>query len=122
MTRSNRAVDRTLVRALAAAAVLAYSAGTAAPAAAGQGDPTPRKDIEPWDKAKVTSIEAQQWTRFGADVKRVDTMSGNIPGKQSCTTTIGAPPQPANQQQPRFGPQPKSQTVVVTGSVISVCK
>jgi len=112
-------MSRTPFRNLAAAVALAYSAGATA---AGQGDPTPRKEIEPWDKAKVLSIEAQQWGRFGADAKRTDTRSGNIPGKQSCTTTIGASPQPANQQQPRFGPQPKSQTVVVTGSVINVCK
>jgi hypothetical protein len=109
----------TTLRFLAAAAALAC---TASVAAAGQGDPTPRKDIEPWDKAKVISIEAQQWGRFGTQAVRTDTRSGNIPGKQSCTTTVGAPPPPANQQPLRFGPQPKSQTVVVTGSVINVCK
>ena len=102
--------------ALALAALLA--AGTAV---AQQKDVTPRKDMDPWDRSKVKQVEAKRWTRFGADATRTDTVSGNIPGKQSCSTTIGSAPPPANQ--PRFGPQQqKNQIVVVTGSVINVCK
>jgi len=110
-------MSRTPAPGLVAIAALALAAGAAA---AGQGDVTPRKDIDPWDRAKVTGIEAQRWTR-GADVKRTDTVTGTIPGKQSCTTTIG-PASPPADKEPRYGPQQKSSVVVVTGSVINACR
>lgn len=113
-----RAMTRAILRSLAVAATLACCAGAAA---TGQGDPTPRKDIDPGDKAKVTGIEAKRWTLGRDEVKRTDTVSGNVPGKRSCTTNVGAAPPPPGREL-RFGPQPKSQTVVVTGSVINVCK
>jgi hypothetical protein len=84
-----------------------------------QKDVTPRRDIDPWDRAQVEQVQAKRWTRGGVDVQRIQTVTGGVPGKQSCSTTVG-PAAPA-QPQPRFGPQPKPQTVVVTGSVINVC-
>jgi len=104
---------------------LALAAGAAAAAGPGQSDPTPRKDIDPWDKAKVTHIEAKRWVLTGPETTRSDTVTGAIPGKRSCTTNIGAaaPNAPKQPQPPRFGPQPQqSQLVVVTGDVINVCK
>ncbi len=110
-------MSRTAVIALAAAA------GIAGAAAAGQGDPTPRKDIDPWDKAKVTHIEAKRWALTGPETTRTDTVAGGVPGKRSCTTNIGAAGQPAAKPPLRFGPQAqKNQLVVVTGDVINVCK
>ena len=84
-----------------------------------QKDVTPRRDIDPWDRAQVQQVQAKRWTKGGVDVQRTQTVAGSVPGRQSCSTTVG-PAAPA-QQQPRFGPQPKPQTVVVTGSVINVC-
>jgi len=110
-------MHRTPNLALAAVAALALGAGAAG---AGQGDVTPRKDIDPWDRAKVTGIEAQRWTR-AVDAKRTATVTGTIPGKQSCITSIG-PASPPDGKQPRYGPQQKSSVVVVTGSVINVCR
>jgi hypothetical protein len=84
-----------------------------------QKDVTPRRDIDPWDRAQVQQVQAKRWTKGGVDVERTRTVTGGVPGKQSCSTTVG-PAAPA-QAQPRFGPQPKPQTVVVTGNVINVC-
>ena len=116
--RNDTVMSRAILSFLAAAAMLACCAGVAA---AAQGDVTPRKDIDPWDKAKVTGIEAKRWTLSGDALKRTQTVSGNTPGQRSCTTNIGAVAPPTGQQL-RFGPQPKDQVVVVTGSVINVCK
>ncbi len=110
--RGKRAV---MGRAAAAAAFLLLPVV----AAGQQKDVTPRRDIDPWDRAQVQQVQAKRWTRGGVDVQRTQTVSGAVPGKQSCSTTVG-PAAPA-ELRPRYGPQPKPQTVVVTGSVINVC-
>lgn len=106
---------------------------TVAAAPAQDGDPTPRKGIGPADAAKVKQFEAQRWLGFGArssgsQAEGVQSsVSGVIPGQRSCTTQIG-PTAPPNlgaagrpNSSPRFG-QNNDNVVVVTGSVIAVCR
>lgn len=90
-----------------------------------QGDPTPRKGIEPWDKATVTQHQAKRWIIGAVAQQAGDTaIRGNKPGSKSCVTNVGTTPQPPANT-PRYGPQPggrQSRVVVVNGDVINVCK
>ena len=116
---------------------LAFISHSAWPAPAKDGDPTPRRSMDPADAAVVKQFEAKRWLGFGANggngINGVQPeqvrsgVSGSIPGRRSCTTQIGpaAPADlgPAGQPttSPRFG-QSKDNIVVVTGSVINVCR
>jgi hypothetical protein len=90
-----------------------------------QGDPTPRKGIDPWDKATVTQIEAKRWIIGAQSQQAGDTaIRGNKPGSKSCVTNVGTTPQPQGQT-PRYGPTPggrQGRITVVNGNVINVCK
>ena len=101
-------------------------------------DPTPRKGIDPADAAKVKQFEAKRWLGIGAgggtngattaNPQAIQqATAGGIPGRRSCVTQIG-PSTPANvgpggqpTTTPRFG-QANSSPVIVTGSVINVCR
>jgi hypothetical protein len=80
----------------------------------------PKKDIDPWDKSRVTRVEARNW------VERAPDRGGLMPSeKKNCQTNIASAPQPPQQQ--RFGPgngtaSKSDQVVVVKGNVINVCK
>ncbi|HEY4582513.1 MAG TPA: hypothetical protein VIG88_06575 [Lysobacter sp.] len=101
-------------------------------ALAQQQDPTPRKDIDPWDRAKVTQAQAKRWIGFGTRQVAGDTaVTGNRPGSpaRTCITNVGtttAAPSTVGGFTPRYGPAPQGQNgnrvVVVNGSVINVCK
>lgn len=103
-----------------------------APALAQQGDPTPRRDIDPWDRAKVSQAQAKRWIGFGTRQTAEDTTrTGNGVGRgaETCITNVGTTTgQPATVGNfvPRYGPTPRGQNsdrvVVVNGSVINVCK
>lgn len=103
-----------------------------APALAQQGDPTPRRDIDPWDRAKVSQVQAKRWLGFGTRQTAEDTtQTGNGVGRgaQTCITNVGttaAQPATVGNFVPRYGPAPRGQNsdrvVVVNGSVINVCK
>lgn len=91
-----------------------------------QGDPTPRRHIEPWDKAKVSQIEAKRWL-IGAQQQPGDTQVLGTRGSKTCITNVGTTPAPQGPgtSTPRYGPTPggrQSRVVVVNGSVINVCK
>ena len=104
----------------------------AVPALAQQQDPTPRKDIDPWDRAKVTQAQAKRWIGFGTQQVGSDTTvtayrAGS--GAKTCITNVGtttASPSTVGGFTPRYGPAPQGQrndrVVVVNGSVINVCK
>lgn len=123
---------RTTARCCLISLTLAFSPG-AWPASPKDGDPTPRKGIDPADAATIKQIEAQRWLRTGAGLKGASTgqvrtsVSGSIPGRQTCSTQIGPAAAgdvgPAGQPttSPRFG-QPRESIVLVTGSVINVCR
>lgn len=106
--------------------------GAAAPALAQQQDPTPRKDIDPWDRAKVTQAQAKRWIGFGTrQVGSDTTVTANRAGSaaKTCITNVGtttASPTAVGGFTPRYGPAPQGQrndrVVVVNGSVINVCK
>ena len=113
---------------------LALAVGQAAWAApASDGDPTPRKGIDPADAALIKQFEAKRWlgtapgTQGGTSDQVRTSISGSIPGRQSCNTQIGpAAPSavgPAGQPttSPRFG-QARESVVLVTGNVINVCR
>ncbi|WP_133480125.1 hypothetical protein [Cognatilysobacter segetis] len=97
-----------------------------------QQDPTPRRDIDPWDRAKVQQAQAKRWIGFGTrQVADDTTVLGNGVGSsaRTCITNVGTTTnQPATVGgfTPRYGPAPRGQTqdrvVVVNGSVINVCK
>lgn len=100
-------------------------------APAKDGDPTPRKGMDASDAAVIKQFEAKRWLGAagaqGAQSEQVRTISGSIPGRQSCSTQIG-PSAPAAvgptglpATSPRFG-QNKDSVVIVTGSVINVCR
>lgn len=99
------------------------------------GDPTPRRSLDPIDAAKVKQFEAKRWLDFGArsagsgigrEQLRPDT-TGSIPGRRSCTTQIGPSaneslgPGGRSVDTPRFG-QRRDAPVIITGSVINVCR
>lgn len=90
-----------------------------------QGDPTPRKDIDPWDKATVTQIQAKRWIIGAQAQQNGDTqIRGNKPGSKSCVTNVGTTPQPQGRT-PRYGPTPggrQGRITVVNGNIINVCK
>ena len=98
-------------------------------------DPTPRRSLDPIDAAKVKQFEAKRWLDFGArsagsgigrEQLRPDT-TGSIPGRRSCTTQIGPSaneslgPGGRSVDTPRFG-QRRDAPVIITGSVINVCR
>lgn len=97
------------------------------------GDPTPRRGLDPIDAAQVKQFEAKRWLDFGArgatrgsEQVRPD-VAGSLPGQRNCTTQIGpsasGPVGPGGQSigTPRFG-QRKDAPVIITGSVINVCR
>lgn len=114
---------------LVATAVLALAC---APVFAQQGDPTPRRDIDPWDRAKVQQAQAKRWIGFGTRQVAEDTTStGNSVGRgaETCITNVGTTtgqPATVGNFTPRYGPTPRGsnqdRVVVVNGSVINVCK
>ncbi len=96
-----------------------------------QQDPTPRRDISPLDRAKVSHAQAKRWIGFSTQQDADDTLTRNRvgPGSNTCVTNIGTTTQnPATVGgfTPRYGPAPRDQrgdrVVVVNGSVINVCK
>jgi hypothetical protein len=112
--------------------VLAFGQ-TAWAASGNDGDPTPRKGIDPSDAAVIKQFEAKRWLSTApgtvggsSDAVRTN-VSGSIPGRQSCNTQIGpsapAAVGPAGQptSSPRFG-QARNSVVLVTGNVINVCR
>lgn len=98
-------------------------------AQAQQQDPTPRKDIDPWDRSQVMQAQAKRWL-IGAQAQQPqDTrVLGGKAGSKTCITNVGTttqPTQPAGSFTPRYGPSPggnQNRVVVVNGSVINVCK
>lgn len=102
-------------------------------APAQDADPTPRKGIDPAAAAKVKQFEAKRWLGFGARTNAAQDQAvrsevgGAVPGRRSCTTQIG-PSTPSNlgaagrpTSSPRFG-RAQDNVVIVTGSVINVCR
>ena len=97
-----------------------------------QQDPTPRRDIDPWDRAKVTQAQAKRWIGFGTrQTARDTTVIGGGVGSaaKTCITNVGTTtgsPATVGGFTPRYGPVPGNQrndrVVVVNGSVINVCK
>lgn len=122
---------RTRLRPVVLLIASSLALGPAWPQQAKDGDPTPRKGIDPIDAAKVKQFEARRWLGFGADGVQPEqvrsTVNGSIPGRRSCTTQIGpsagADTGPAGQPvtSPRFG-RGNDSTVIVTGSVINLCR
>jgi hypothetical protein len=105
-------------------AVLACASATTF---AADGDPTPRRSMDPHDHAKVQQIKAQRWMNFGANDNAVShtDYQGAGSGSKGCTTNIGSTPASApraGEASGRYGPQPRQTTVIVTGSVINACK
>lgn len=100
-------------------------------AQAQQKDVTPRRGIDPWDRAKVSQVQAKRWigtavTQDAAHTEVIDTGPG---GAKACITNIGTTtqaPTTVGSFTPRYGPSPRGQqeerVVVVNGSVINVCK
>ena len=96
-----------------------------------QKDVTPRRGIDPWDRAKVSQVQAKRWigaamSQDVADTEVIDTGPG---GAKACITNIGTTaqaPTTVGSFTPRYGPSPRGQqeerVVVVNGSVINVCK
>lgn len=104
----------------------------AAPAFAQQQDPTPRRDIDPWDRAKVSEAQAKRWIGYGTRQTARDTtvLGGGVgSAAKTCITNVGTTtgsPATVGGFTPRYGPVPANQrndrVVVVNGSVINVCK
>ena len=118
---------------IAATLAVGYSAWGQQPGR--DGDPTPRRSLDPIDAAKVKQFEAKRWLDFGArgagsgigrDQVRPD-VTGSIPGRRNCTTQIGPSateslgPGGRSVETPRFG-QRRDTPVIITGSVINVCR
>jgi hypothetical protein len=115
------------------ALVLALGQAAWAAPANNNGDPTPRKGIDPSDAALIKQFEAKRWlgtapgNQGGSSDQVRTSTSGSIPGRQSCNTQIGpsapAAVGPAGQPttSPRFG-QARDSVVLVTGNVINVCR
>lgn len=114
------------------ATFLLVAALAAGPVFAQQQDPTPRRDIDPWDRAKVSEAQAKRWIGFGTQQVGSDTrVVGGQAGSaaKTCITNVGtttASPATVGGFTPRYGPVPANQrndrVVVVNGSVINVCK
>lgn len=117
---------------IARVAGLALTLTLLAPLAqAQQKDVTPRRGIDPWDRAKVSQVQAKRWigtavTQDAAHTEVIDTGPG---GAKACITNIGTTaqaPSTVGSFTPRYGPSPRGQqeerVVVVNGSVINVCK
>lgn len=100
----------------------------------------PRKGMSPLDRAKIHSVQAQNWSRIGvmkdADVdSSSDTDNGTSSGTTSsnsgvrgvgsktCNTNIGTTTTKKGVSSGRFGPKNDSdKIIVVKGDVISLCK
>ncbi|HBO39439.1 MAG TPA: hypothetical protein DD638_12340 [Pasteurellaceae bacterium] len=91
----------------------------------------PRIGMSPLDRAKVHSVQAQNWARIGtaeADANNVSdsatTTSGNSAiGSKNCTTNIGTTTVNKGLSSGRYGPNSRSDNIVVVkGDVISLCK
>jgi len=94
-----------------------------------QQDPTPRKDIDPWDRSQVLQAQAKRWLIGAEQQQPGDTrVLGNKVGSKTCITNVGTTtqqPQGPGSFTPRYGPSPggkQPRVVVVNGSVINVCK
>ena len=105
---------------------------------AGNSELAPRKAMTPLDRAKIHSVQAQNWGRQGifndGDVEDGETAtnssetvrSSNTYGSsKSCVTNIGTTHTNRNEMSSgRYGPQnnKKQQPIVIKGDVISLCK
>jgi hypothetical protein len=117
-----------MFRALCMGALLA---SPALPALAQQQDPTPRKGLEPWDTAQVQQIQAKRWLGTRTRQSEQETLvnsNSTAAGARTCVTNVGTTTQApgAAGYIPRYGPSPansrQNRVVVVTGSIINVCK
>jgi hypothetical protein len=94
---------------------------------AGDGDPTPRRGMDPKDNAQLLYVKAQRWNISGADqAVATQTLNHSASGTtKGCVINIGSPPTQdprAGISSGRYGPQPKSPPVFVAGSIFSTCK
>jgi hypothetical protein len=94
-----------------------------------QQDPTPRKDIDPWDRSQVMQAQAKRWLIGAQQQQPQDTrVLASKVGSKTCITNVGTTtqqPQAPGSFTPRYGPAPggkQNRVVVVNGSVINVCK
>lgn len=94
-----------------------------------QQDPTPRRDIDPWDRSQVMQAQAKRWLIGAQQQQPQDTrVLASKVGSKTCITNVGTTTQPTQgpgSSTPRYGPTPggrQSRVVVVNGSVINVCK
>lgn len=93
-----------------------------------QQDPTPRKDIDPWDRSQVLQAQAKRWLIGATQQQPNDTrvLTSKV-GSKACVTNVGTTTQTQGpgSSTPRYGPTPggsQNRVVVVNGSVINVCK
>ncbi|GAB2610665.1 hypothetical protein [Novilysobacter erysipheiresistens] len=100
-------------------------------AQAQQKDVTPRRGIDPWDRAKVSQVQAKRWIAGATSQTPQDTtvIDSGPGGGKTCITNVGTTaqtPTTVGSFTPRYGPSPRGQqqerVVVVNGSVINVCK
>ncbi|UXI66570.1 hypothetical protein [Tahibacter amnicola] len=95
-------------------------------AQAQQNDVTPRKEIDPWDRAAVNQVQAKRWLGFGSTQRTTDTtMVPSAVGAKVCVTNVGTTQAPSGPMAPRYGPQSETRNeriVVVNGNVINLCK
>ena len=103
---------------------------------AGNSELAPRKTMSPLDRAKIHSVQAQNWGTLGSfDEDTVEetatnnsetVRSSNTYGSsKSCVTNIGTTHTNRNEMSSgRYGPQnnKKQQPIVIKGDVISLCK
>ncbi|MBN6065426.1 hypothetical protein HYE66_02990 [Aggregatibacter actinomycetemcomitans] len=109
--------------------VFAYAAGS------GPSELAPRIGMSPLDRAKIHSVQAQNWARMGtaeadaedvsdsADSNTPGGISSSIGGSRNCTTNIGTRSAAKGISSGKYGPSRNSDNIVVVkGDVISLCK
>ena len=101
-----------------------------------QSELAQRIGMSPLDRAKVNSVQAQNWARIGMSEADAENMAESAEstastsrsgvgalGSRNCTTNIGTTTVATGTSSGRYGPSRNTnKTVVVKGDVISLCK
>ncbi|QOF67569.1 hypothetical protein IFE17_10685 [Actinobacillus sp. GY-402] len=110
-----------------AACLLSFSTSTFS----ASSELAPRQGMSPLDKAKVHSVQAQNWAKMGKagydaeEVTERSTEGSSVSGigSRSCTTNIGTTTTKSGVSSGKYGPSKNSDNIVIIkGDVVSLCK
>lgn len=91
----------------------------------------PRQGMSPLERAKVHSVQAQNWAKIGKsgydaeEITERTTEGSSVSGigSRSCTTNIGTTTTKSGVSSGKYGPSKNSDNIVIIkGDVVSLCK